>query len=143
MTISNSAPDTATAILVAGGIANIVLSYVLGWVLSAKRMKGPMEPHRWLLIAHEVSLQEGVLLLGIAFALQFTELPPTWAATGAGLLVAASLFQDLSGVVNWLRRTHDQFQERSVGWVLASINAVMNTVGLAIVAVGVVRGLLR
>jgi hypothetical protein len=132
--------STAQKILILGGVANLVLSFLLGWVLSAVRMRGPMAPHRWLLTAHEVSLQEGVMLLALGAALAVAELPVAWATAGAALLVAGSLFQDFSGVVNWLRRTGDQFAERSTGWRLASINAVLNTAGLAIVAVGVVRG---
>ena len=58
------------------------------------------------------------------------------------LLVAASVFQDFSAVVNWLRHTADQFAERSSGWMLASVNAVLNTAGLAIITYGVIRGLL-
>lgn len=131
---------TAQKLLIVGGVANLVLSFLLGWVLSAVRMKGPMAPHRWLLTAHEVSLQEGLMLLGLSLAVAIADLPAGWLVAGAGLLVAASLFQDLSGVVNWLRRTDDQFAERSTGWLLASVNAVLNTAGLAIVAVGVVRG---
>lgn len=132
--------STAQKLLIVGGVANLVLSFTLGWVLSAVRMKGPMAPHRWLLIAHEVSLQEGLLLLGLSLAAAAADLPAGWLVAGAGLLVAASVFQDLSGVVNWLRRTDDQFAERSTGWLLASVNAVLNTAGLAILTVGVVRG---
>jgi len=131
----------AAHILVVGGIANLALSFVLAWMLSAKRMKGPMEPHRWLLIAHEVSLQEGMMLLGIAFALGFAKLSSPLDVTAAWLLVAASVFQDFSGIVNWLRRTNDQFAERSTGWLLASVNAVLNTAGLGIVVYGVIAAL--
>jgi len=131
----------AVRVLVLGGMANLVLSFALGWVLSLKRMKGPLEPHRWLLVAHEVSLQEGMMLLGLAFAALFVDLPTAAATAAAVLLVAASVFQDASGIVNWLRRTGDQFAEKSTGWLLASVNAVLNTAGLAILTVGVVRGL--
>jgi hypothetical protein len=41
---------------------------------------------------------------------------------GPWLLVVASGFQDFSGIVNWLRRTGDQFEQRSAGWVLATVN---------------------
>ena len=133
---------SAIHVLVVGGVANLVLSFALGWLLSAKRMKEPIEPHRWLLTAHTVSLQEGTMLLGLAFAMSFVRLPGSAAAIAAWLLVAASLFQDLSGIVNWMRSTGDQFAERSSGWVLASVNAVLNTAGLVVVAVGVVRGIL-
>src|SRR5689334_15017403 len=128
-------------ILVAAGVANLVFSFLLGWVLSGKRTKEPITKHHWLQVAHIVSLQEGLMLLGLAFGLHYAELPPLWAAIGVWSLVAASVFQDLSGVINWLRKTGDQFAEKSAGWISASINAVLNTVGLAIVAVGVARGL--
>ena len=132
----------AIKLLVLGGVINLLLSFALGWILSVYRTRGPMEPHRWLLVAHEVSMMEGVMLLGLAFAALFARLPGWLATTGAALLVAASLFQDLSGVVNWKRKTGDQFAEKSAGWVLASINAVLNTAGLAILAIGVIRGVL-
>lgn len=131
----------AIRILIAGGIANLVLSFALGWVLSALRTKQSIEPTRWLLTAHVVSLQEGMMLLGLAYALGFGRISASWAVAGAWLLVIGSVFQDLSGIVNWLRRTGDQFAEKSLGWVLASINAVLNTAGLAIVVAAVWRGL--
>ena len=131
----------AIRILVLGGVANLVLSFALGWVLSGLRTKQPIEPARWLLTAHIVSLQEGLMLLGLAYALGFARISASWAVAGAWLLVIGSLFQDLSGIVNWLRKTGDQFAEKSLGWILASINAVLNTAGLAIVVVAVLRGL--
>ena len=132
----------AIRVLVLGGVLNLVLSFVLGWVLSLKRMKEPMTKHHWLLVAHTVSLQEGLMLLGLGFAMSYAVLGKTMAATGAWLLVLASAFQDFSGVVNWLKGTGDQFAEKSTGWLLASINAVLNTAGLAIIAYGVLRGVL-
>jgi hypothetical protein len=134
--------ESAVHVLLIGGLANVVFSYALGWVLAIHRQRGPIEPLRWLLVSHEVSLQEGMLLLGLAFAMSFAKLPGALALASAWLLVAASAFQDLSGFVNWLRGTHDQFAEKSTGWILASINAVLNTAGLIIIVIGVVRGLL-
>ncbi len=131
----------AVKVLILGGLANLVLSFALGWILSMHRMRGPMEPHRWLLVAHEVSLQEGLMLLALSPAAAWAQLPAWLMTLGASLLVAASVFQDFSGIANWLRRTSDQFAERSLGWKLASVNAVLNTAGLAIVVTGAVRGL--
>jgi len=131
----------AARLLVVGGVGNLVLSFLLGWVLAGRRLKSPLAPDRWLLTAHEVSLQEGLMLLGLAFALGFTRLSPALATVAAWLLIVASLFQDFSGIVNWLRGTGDQFAERSTGWLLATLNAVTNTAGLLIVAWGVIRAL--
>lgn len=130
----------AIRVLLVGGVLNLVFSFLLGWLLSAKRMKEPMPPHHWLLVAHTVSLQEGLMLLGLSWAMTFAHLSGGLAITGAWLLVAGSVFQDLSGVVNWWRRTDDQFAARSGGWVLATINAVLNTAGLAIVSYGILAG---
>jgi hypothetical protein len=132
----------AVKVLVVGGVANLLLSFGLGWVLSMHRLRGPMQPHHWLLVAHTVSLQEGSMLLALGFAASFAKLPDALANAGAVMLVAASAFQDFSGIVNWLRGTNDQFAEKSTGWVLASINAVLNSVGLAIVGGGIVYGVL-
>jgi hypothetical protein len=134
--------ESAVHVLLVGGLANVVFSFALGWVLAIHRQRGPIEPLRWLLVSHEVSLQEGMLLLGVAFAMSFAKLPGGLALASAWLMVAASVFQDLSGFVNWLRRTGDQFAEKSTGWILASINAVLNTAGLVIVFVGVIRGVM-
>lgn len=131
----------AIKLLVAGGVGNLVLSFVLGWVLSAKRMKEPMDKHKWLLIAHEVSLQEGLMLLGLAFALVFAKLSPSLAVIGAWLLILGSIFQDFSGILNWLRSVDDQFKAKSLGWISATINAILNTAGLGIIAYGVFSGL--
>jgi uncharacterized protein YneF (UPF0154 family) len=38
----------AIRVLILGGVLNLVLSFVLGWVLSMKRMKEPMAKHHWL-----------------------------------------------------------------------------------------------
>ena len=127
-------------ILVLGGVGNVLLSFVLGWVLSAYRLREPIMPHHWLLVAHTVSLQEGLLLFALAFAAQFAVLPTSVAVGAAVSLVVASVLQDASGIANWLRRTGDQFEARSFGWKLASANAILNTLGLLGLGVGIVRG---
>lgn len=133
---------SAVHVLVVGGLLNLVLSFALGWVLSLRRVAEPIEPNRWLLVAHTVAMQEGCFLLGLGFAVSFARLPGWLAVVSAWLLVAASMFQDFSGVVNWLKKTGDQFAEKSTGWLLASINAVLNTAGLLIIAGGVGYSLL-
>jgi hypothetical protein len=133
--------ESAARVLLVGGLANLVFSFALGWLLSVHRRKAAIEPHHWLLVAHTVAMQEGLFLLGLSYAIHFARLPGEIAIASAWLLVAASAFQDMSGVVNWWRGTNDQFAEKSAGWVLASINAVLNTAGLLIVAGGVVRAM--
>ena len=92
----------AIRVLVLGGVLNLVLSFVLGWVLSLKRMKEPMTKHHWLLVAHTVSLQEGLMLLGLGFAMSFAVLVlsvvaarevahPAWSAAELDAQIAAAV----------------------------------------------------
>ena len=74
--------SSAVKVLLVGGVLNIVFSFVLGWLLSLKRMKEPMPPHHWLLVAHTVSLQEGLMLLGLSWGLTFAEMSGTLAIVG-------------------------------------------------------------
>ena len=132
--------QSAIHVLLVGGVLNLGFSFVLGWVLSAQRMKSPPAPLHWLQVAHIVALQEGLMLLGLSYGLTFAKMSGNLYFAGAWLLVAGSVFQDLSGVVNWLRRTGDQFAEKSTGWKLATANAILNTAGLGIVTYGILNG---
>jgi hypothetical protein len=125
-------------ILIIGGVLNFGLSFGLGWLLSVKRMREPIAKHHWLLTAHTVSLQEGLLLIAIAYALSMTRAPAVLVGWAAWFLVSASAFQDFSGIINWWRSTGDQFAERSTGWIFATVNAVLNSAGLAITIYAVI-----
>ncbi|HEY6877964.1 MAG TPA: hypothetical protein VI299_08085 [Polyangiales bacterium] len=129
--------DYAVSILIVGGVLNLGLSYLLGWILSALRMRGPIEPHRWLLTAHTVSLQQALLLIAFAVCMPWVALSEQLQVLAAWLLIAASFFQDFSGVLNWFRKVDDQFAARSLGWVFGTFNALLNTAGLLLVLYGV------
>jgi hypothetical protein len=59
----------------------------------------------------------------------------------AWLLVAASVLQVASSTINWRQGVRDQFVTRPLGFYLATINAILATIGLAILIVGVFEGL--
>jgi hypothetical protein len=133
--------ETAAKILIVGGVLNLALAFVLGFILSNSRLKEPAKPQHYLNLAHKVSLWEGFMLLGLVWALVLADLPSGVATLAAALLVASSVFQDGSSILNWLQGVSDEFAERSPGFVLATINAVLATGGLGILIVGVFRGL--
>lgn len=81
------------------------------------------------------------MLLALAVALPLSDLSPDLETLAAALLVASSAFQDGSAILNWLQGVKDQFVQRSPGLTLGTINAVLATAGLAILLVGVFRGL--
>jgi len=132
---------TAAKILIAGGTLNLALAFVLGFILSNKRLRTPEADPGYLALAHRVSLMEGFMLLGLTFAVLLSPLSSGLETVGASLLVASSAFQDGSSIVNWLQGVRDEFAERSPGLTLATINALLAVAGLTILLVGVIRGL--
>ena len=88
-----------------------------------------------------VALWEGFMLLGLTFAVNLSPLSAAVNTLAAALLVASSVFQDASSILNWVQRVDDEFAQRSQGFSLAVINALLGSVGLAILIYGVFRGL--
>ena len=133
--------ETAAKVLIIGGVLNLALAFVIGFMLSNSRLKEPAKLQHYLNLAHKASLWEGFMLLGLVFAVELADLSSGLKSLAAALLVASSAFQDGSSVLNWLQGVADEFAERSPGFVLATINAILATVGLAILIVGDFRGL--
>jgi hypothetical protein len=132
---------TAEKILIVGGVGNLAVSFVIGFVLSRARLRDPAAPHAWLLQAHRVALWEGFMLLGLVFAARLSPLSSGWEILAASLLVAASALQEASAIANLVQGIPDQFAQRKLGYQLAATNAVLGAVGLVILIVGVLKGL--
>lgn len=133
--------SAASKVFIVGGILNLGAAFVLGYILSNQRLKTPDAPGGYLLQAHKVALWEAFMLLGLAYAVTLARLPAGWELAGAVLLVASSVFQDASSVVNWLQGVRDEFAQKSLGFYLATVNAILASAGLIIVGVGVFVGL--
>lgn len=134
--------QTAAKVFIVGGVSNLALAFVMGFFLSNARLKRPLEPPPgYLELAHRVALWEGFMLLALTVALPLSDLSPDLETLAAALLVASSVFQDGSAILNWLQGVKDQFVQRSPGLTLGTINAGLATAGLAILLVGIFRGL--
>jgi hypothetical protein len=134
--------ETAAKILITGGTLNLALAFGLGFALSRVRLRDPQAPvSPYLQVAHRVALWEGFMLLGLTFAVQLARLSADTKTIAAVLLVASSVFQDGSSILNWLQGVKDEFAERSPGFTLATINAALASVGLLILVYGVFRAL--
>jgi len=131
----------AEKVLVVGGTLSLVFSFAMGFVLSRARLKDPSADHAWLLQAHRVALWEGFMLLGLVFAVELSTLSQGLETLAAWLLVAAAALQAASAIANLVQGIPDQFVERRLGYQLAATNAVLGTAGLAILLVGVFKGL--
>ena len=129
--------DAATHILIVGGVLNLAWGYVTGFFLSSVRTNAPTAS-KYLTLAHVGPLMWGPILLGLAVAVPLShtgyETPAAW------LMVAASVVLDVKDTLNWLQGVGDEFVERPAGFYLGGVSALLGSVGLAILTVGVLRG---
>lgn len=133
--------STAAKILIVGGVLNLAAAFVLGYILSNKRLNPPNEGPFYLNLAHKNGLQEGYMLLGLTWAVTLAHISSGWLTLAAWLIVASSVFQVGAAVVAWQMGTKDEFKEKSLSFYLATTNAILVTVGLAIVIYGVMVSL--
>jgi hypothetical protein len=133
--------ETSAKILVVGGVLNLVLAFVSGFALARVRLRTPEAATGYLPDVHRVTLWQGFMLLGLAFAAGLSKLPVALETAAASLLVAGTAFQAASSILNWIQGVRDQFADRSFGLKLATVNSVLASAGLAILVVGVFRGL--
>ncbi|MFN2591802.1 MAG: hypothetical protein ABR532_03090 [Candidatus Dormibacteria bacterium] len=132
----------AAKILIVGGILNLAVAFVLGYILSNSRLKDPARPQPYLLLSHKNALQESFMLLGLTWAVMLAKLPEGLMLTAAWLLVGSSVFQVGGSTVAWLQGTTDEFAERSPSFYIVTINAIMATIGVAILVYGVLNAVL-
>ncbi len=132
--------DTASKILVIGGLLNLALAVVTGFFLATKRMSNP-KAHHFLVVSHTSPLIQGPLLLGAVFAVQLSPLSGWMETLAAWLLVISALFQAVTNIMNWRLDIQDEFQDKPThGIVFGLASAAFFTAGIGILLVGVFRG---
>lgn len=131
--------ETAEKLLVVGGVSILGYGFVLGLPMAMARMRAPEAP-RYLVVAHLASIIQGAVLLGLSRAVVVSPLSSGVETLGAVLLVVGVGLFGLGNTLNWLMRVGDHFAERPIGWMILSVSAPLNIAGLAILIVGVARG---
>lgn len=137
--------ETATKILVIAGMLHYAYSCVIGFALSKIRLRmgtslGTPETGTWLPLAHRVSLWWGFMFLGMPWAVSLSPLSPGVETLAAWLLVGSSALSDVEPLLNHWQGIKDPVAERSLAFYLGGVSAGLVTVGLAILVVGVIRG---
>ena len=132
--------ETAAKILIVGGILNLAYGLLTGVFLAGARTKAPTAS-KYLILAHTGPLMQGPMLLGLALAVPLSRLPAGVETLAAWLLVGSSAVLDVKDTHNWLQDIKDEFVERPPGFFLGGVSAALSVSGLAILLVGVFRGL--
>lgn len=132
--------DTATRILILGGMGVVAGGFLLGIGMIAARSKAARAP-RYLLAAHLAALIQGGLLLGLSVATDVSTLGVALETTGAALLVTGIVLFDLGLVLNWMQGVQDGFGEKSPGNKISAAGTPLVLVGFAILFWGVIAAL--
>lgn len=132
--------ETAAKILIVGGMFNLAYGAVTGLIISMLRSSSPDVP-RHLTLAHIGPLMQGPMLLGLSIALALSSLAGGLETLAAWLLVAGSAGIAGGDTLLWLGGTKDAFAERPPGFFLQAIGGPLSGTGIAIITIGVLKGL--
>lgn len=132
--------DSATRILLVGGMSVLAFGLLLGIPMAAARSQAPRAP-RYLFAAHLAAIIQGGLLLALTIAVDVSPLPSSVETTAAALLVGGVVLFDLGLAFNWLQRVQDAFAEESLGNKVSALGTPLVLLGVGIVFYGVVAGL--
>ena len=126
--------------LIVGGTCSLFYGFLLGFALTAARMKAPAAS-RHLVTAHLSAIIQGATLLALASVMTFSDLPERIETVAAALLVAGAVLFVSGAIVNWRQDIGDHFAVRSIGWRLFAASGPANVIGATTVLVGVLRGI--
>jgi hypothetical protein len=132
--------DTATRVLVIGGMSVLSFGLLLGIPMAAARSKAP-QPPRYLFAAHLAAIIQGGLLLALSVALGISTLSAGLETAAVSILVAGVALFDLGLVTNWLQRVEDAFGEKSLGNKISGAGTPLVLIGTGILFYGVIAAL--
>jgi len=134
--------DTATKILILGGLGALLVSFAFAYALAQARLADPEADRHLLLQVHVVTLWEGFMLLGLVWAVQFSDLTSGWETLAASLLVAAGALQAAANTMAWRAGKTNLFAPpRGLNYKFATANAIFASIGLVILILGCVEAL--
>ena len=134
--------DTATKILVLGGVTALLWAFVLGFFFAQERAKAA-QANRYLVMAHVGGLMGGTLLLALTAAFRAAALSAGLETLCAALIAGGTLALVAKDTLNWREGVTDEFKQQPALQSKVGIAAVLAmSLGLAIVAVGVLSAVL-
>lgn len=131
--------DTATRVLIVGGMSVLSFGLLLGIPMAVARGKAPRAP-RYLFAAHLAAIIQGGLLLALTIAVGSSSLSSGMETTAASLLVAGVALFDIGLAMNWLQGVQDAFEEKTLGNKISGLGTPLVLVGTGIIFYGVLVG---
>jgi hypothetical protein len=134
--------DTASKILIIGGMLALAASFVLGFYFAKERERSP-QANRYLVMAHVGGLMGGTMLLALTVAVHYSRLGTGLETLCAVLLAGGTLALVSKDTLNWRQGVGDEFKQQpalqtKVG--IASVIAMSG--GLLVLLIGVLSAAL-
>jgi len=104
--------STAQSWLIVGGLLNLFIGTLAAYALYWVRVSQPDRPApHYALIAHRITIMNGLLLLGLSLAIEHTQFAPVINTLLAAFEVVATLLADARMLFNWSRGLEDEFAQ--------------------------------
>jgi hypothetical protein len=133
--------DTASKLLILGGVLNLLYGLLTGIPAGMIRQKQPTYS-KYLRFVHIGALMWGPLLMSLSLALALSPLDAGIETLAAALMVAASILLDAKDTLNWRMGIQDEFAEKArLPLALGGLSSIASLMGILIILVGVLQGL--
>lgn len=134
--------DTASKILILGGMSGLAASFVLGFFFAKEREKAAAA-NRYLVMAHVGGLMGGTMLLALVVAVRYSNLGVGLETMAAALLTFGTLALVSKDALNWRQGVTDEFKQKPELQSKVGIAGVMAmSGGLLVLFVGVLSAVL-
>lgn len=129
--------DTASKILILGGMAALAHSFVLGFFFAKEREKAQYA-NRYLVMAHMGGLIGGTMLLALTIAVHYSDLGHGLETLAAALITGGSLLAVTKDTMNWHQGVTDEFKQKPALQVkLGLVGVLAMSAGLLVLVIGV------
>lgn len=132
--------EYAAKVLITGGVVELWIGVVTGMIMGRVRATQPVAP-KYLNLAHVGAFMGAPILVALVLAFSLSDLGETAEAVAAWAFVLSAFLLAVKDLHNWQTGVVDEFAERSLGFRLGVLSSILLTAGLAILTIGVVRGL--
>lgn len=134
--------DTASKILLLGGMTALAASFVLGFFFAKEREKSAAA-NRYLVMAHVGGLMGGTMLLALVVAVRYSNLGTGLETMATALLTAGTLALVTKDTMNWQEGVSDEFKQQPALQTKIGIAGVLAmSAGLLVVSIGVLSAML-